>query len=290
MKTLRYRLEALAAAALYRLFGMLPRPAASALGGALGRLVGHVLPPVSKTADRNLRRIWPAMPRAARRRLIIGVWDNIGRVAAELPHVHRCRVGSEESKPESDIVVTGSAVLEQLRATGRPAIFVSGHLANWEVFAHAAATCGLPIARVYRAANNPFIEAQIQKSRAHVPGSCIPKGSKGAREILRVLKAGQSVGFLMDQRMSDGETLPFFGLPARTATAPVDLAIRFECPIIPVQCIRLPGSRFQVVVHPPLTATAVTRDACLVQLNQTLEDWIRAHPEQWLWVHNRWKE
>ena len=288
MKAVRYRLEALVAAGLYRLFEYLPRPVASALGGAAGRCVGRLLPPVSKTADRNLRRVWPGMDRRTRRRIIVGVWDNIGRVAAELPHVHRCRVTSDGTA-EGDIVVTGVEIIEQIRASEQPVVFVSGHLGNWEVFAHVAAHYGLPVARVYRQANNPLVEAQIQKSRSHVPGGCIPKGAKGAREILRLLKEGRSVGLLIDQRMSDGETVPFFGLPARTATAPVDLALRFGVPVVAVRCVRLPGSRFAITIMPPLRVTAETRDQVLVTLNQQLEDWIRAHPEQWLWVHNRWK-
>lgn len=282
MKTVRYRLEALAVAGLFRLFGALPRRRASALGGAFGRLVGRALPRVSRTADRNLRRVLPELPAAARRRITIGVWDNIGRVAAEMPHVHRCM-------PGTDIVVKGAEHLTGLAAGGQPVIFVSGHLANWEIFALVAAWHTRPVTRVYRAANNPAVEAHIQKSRAQVPGGCIPKGAKGARAIIRALQSGQNLGFLIDQRMSDGETVPFFGLPSRTATAPVDLAIRFGCPIVPAQCVRLPDSRFEVIVHPPIMATVERREAVLVALNKMLETWIRAHPDQWLWVHNRWK-
>jgi KDO2-lipid IV(A) lauroyltransferase len=285
VKTVRYRLEALAAATLFRLFAALPRRVASTLGGAAGRSIGWILPPVSKIADRNLRRVWPDMDRSARRRIIVGVWDNIGRNAAEMPHIHHCRIG-----PDGDIVVTGETILRDVATASKPAIFVSAHLANWEIFAHTAAHYGLLVARVYRAANNPLVEAQIQKIRAHVPGGCIPKGAKGAREILRALSGGRSIGMLIDQRMSDGEIVPFFGLPARTATAHVDLALRFGCPIIPVQGIRLPDSRFEIVMHPPITVTRDTRDAVLLQLNQLLETWIRARPEHWLWVHNRWKD
>jgi Kdo2-lipid IVA lauroyltransferase/acyltransferase len=282
VKILRYRLEAVTARLVYGLFAALPRRQASALGGVLGRLAGRVLPTVSRTADRNLQRAFPDVSADARRQMIRGVWDNIGRVAAELPHIHSCR-------PETDFIVEGEEILRQLAAQDKPVIFVSGHLANWEVFAHVGASCGLPMLRVYRAANNPLVEELIQKSRAHVPGGCIPKGAKGAREILRALRAGRHVGFLIDQRMSDGESVPFFGLPARTATAPVDLAIRFGCPLVAARCIRLPHSRFKVIISPPLRVTSANRQEILIHLNTELEYWIRAHPEQWLWVHKRWK-
>lgn len=276
---MRYRLEAIPAYLSYGLFRLLPVGCASALGGCLARAVGR-LAKVSRIADRNLQQAMPELDAPARKRVIAGVWDNMGRVAAELPHVAHL-------SPER-ITVEGIGTLQSLAASGQPVIFVSAHIGNWEILARVAASHGLPFVRVYRAANNPYVERLIQSSRAAIPGGCLPKGSNGARGILKALKQRQNVGFLVDQRLSDGEMVPFFGQPAQTATAPVDLAIRFGCPVVPAHCVRVGGAHFRVTVHPPLSPTAETRMETLHTLNRMLENWIRATPGQWLWLHRRW--
>ncbi len=126
-------------------------------------------------------------------------------------------------------------------------------------------------------------------------GELIAKGPQGARRLLSLLKDGGHLGILVDQKMNDGIAAPFFGRDAMTAPALAQFALKFQCPVVPVQAVRMDGAHFRVIHHPPLeiTPTGDTRaDAAAImeRVNEMLESWIREHPEQWLWVHNRWPD
>src|SRR5690606_19539435 len=121
----------------------------------------------------------------------------------------------------------------------------------------------------------------------------VTKGQEGARQSVKFLKEGTSISMLVDQKMNEGIPVPFFGREAMTATAIARLALKFECPIVPVQVERLRGVKCRVTYYPPLTVPETgTMDEkimhIMTQINQMLETWIRKRPEQWLWVHNRW--
>ena len=285
------RLEATAVAGALRLVRRLNPVAASNLGGAVARAIGPLLP-VSRVAHANLRAAMPELDEAARRRVVRGVWDNLGRTACELPHLGA--LGPTESGPGWE--VEGEDNLRALRGGAGPAIFVSGHIANWEVLLIAAAAHGYPAAVMYRAAGNAAVDRVItdlrrQAVRTDVP--MIPKGAAGAKQALAYLHAGGRIGLLMDQKMNDGIETRFFGRPAMTAPALAMLALRFRCPVIPAYVQRLGPARFRLICEPPmpLPNTGDRRaDAALVtqQVNDRLETWIRQRPEAWLWLHRRW--
>jgi KDO2-lipid IV(A) lauroyltransferase len=123
----------------------------------------------------------------------------------------------------------------------------------------------------------------------------IPKGPAGARLLLRSLKGGKHLGMVVDQKMNDGIAIPFFGRDAMTAPALAELALRFDCPVVPVRVERLEGARFRITIDPPLDldVTGERRadiTAAMVKVNALIESWVREHPEQWLWLHNRWPD
>jgi KDO2-lipid IV(A) lauroyltransferase len=265
--------------------------AASNAGGAVARAVGPLLP-VSRVADANLRRALPELDSAARRRVIRGVWDNLGRTAAELPHVGGLR--QTASGPGWEI--TGGDALPALAARSGPVLFVSGHIGNWELLPVAAAAFGIRLASFYRAASNPVVDRIITDLRRAAVGGDVPqfaKGAAGARAALAFLRGGGRLGMLVDQKMNDGIAVPFFGRPAMTAPAAAAYALRFGCPVVPAHVERLGAARFRVVCEAPLALPA-TGDriadiaALTAAINGCLERWIRARPEQWLWLHRRW--
>ncbi|WP_439576640.1 LpxL/LpxP family acyltransferase [Elioraea sp.] len=261
---------------------------ASDLGGWVGRALGPRLP-VSRIAEVNLRLAFPDRDAAWRRATIRAMWDNLGRVAGELPTLPALM------ETPGVIEVEGAEPFDATVRAGGPAILFSGHFANWEIMTPTAARRGARVAVVYRAIGNPLIDTLVASLRqAAIGGTALmlPKGAAAARATLAHLRDGGVVGMLMDQKMNDGIEARLFGMPAMTAPALAHLALRFRCPVIPTRAERLGPARFRVVVEPPLplpdTGDRHADIAALTQaVNDTLERWIRDRPAEWLWLHRR---
>ncbi|AVM72666.1 lysophospholipid acyltransferase family protein [Magnetospirillum gryphiswaldense] len=284
---IRRRLEAVLAYAVLGFFAALPVDWASGLGGFLTRSVGPYLK-VSNVARRNLARTFPEKSAAEIETIVTEVWDNLGRVAGEFPHI--------DWLMHNRVELVGRENLELLRDDGQPGLFVAAHLGNWELAATTAVMQGIPIILVYREANNPWVEKLYRRYRAHAaPGGQIAKGPEGAREIMQALKSGGHVGMLVDQKMNDGITVPFLGREAMTAPAVGRFAVRFKCPVVPARVERLKGAHFRVTICPPLDHT-LCGDAhqdtlnLMTVINDQIGAWIRERPGQWLWLHKRWPE
>ena len=289
MKRLRYMIEGLALRFAFALLGLLPVDAASNLGGFLGRHIGPRLP-VSARARRNLRLVFPEKSAAETEHIVAGMWDNLGRVAAEYPHI------GEIAAPESGrIDWVDSAPVRAMRDERRAGILVSAHLGNWEVMPAAALRRGLDMTIVVREPNNPYVRPVIERLRAVAGGVRASKGIPGAKAAFDALRQGRVLGLLCDQKMNEGIPVPFFGIEAMTPAAPAQLALRLGCPLVPVRIERLGPARFRLssfdALEPPGSgdrqADAV---AVMAAFNDILEDWIRDKPEQWLWLHRRWPE
>lgn len=282
MKHLRYRLEYAATALIFRGFAALPLDAASWLGGWMARAIGPFLG-AQKTARENLERMLPHLTEREIRKILNAMWDNLGRTAAELPHLP----GEALHKR---VTIEG---LEQLAPPDQQTIFYSAHMGNWELAAPLAHNRGTRLTVVYRRINNPFVDhlvAAIRGTRCH---NQIAKGPKNAFKLIRAFKNGDSVAMLIDQKMNDGIAVPFFGHPAMTPTATADLALQFGLPLVPARIIRTGGAHFRAIVGPALDYTPTgNREqdvlAIMTRINAQLESWIRETPEQWFWVHRRW--
>ena len=282
-------LEAVAAFTAYGVFAVLPMGAASALGGWLAATVGPRLG-LSRRAVRNLKRAFPGISDAEIAAHVRGMWNNLGRVIGEHPHLHEFDFGAG-----GNAELIGAEHIDAVRDSGGGAIFLSGHIGNWELMPLAAVQRGVPVDVVYRAANNRMIDWLYRHGRSAVAGEQIPKGPAGARQVLRSLREGRSLGMLVDQKMNDGIAVPFFGRMAMTAPAAADLALKFGCPLLIARMERLGGTRLRLTVMPPvIPVSSGDRHADIVALttrvNEQLEAWIRERPEQWLWLHNRWPD
>ncbi len=270
--------------------GLMSLDRASAMGGALGRRLGPLFR-VSDLARRNLERALPDLVEAETDRIIITMWDNLGRTAAEYAHLQEFRSGL----PDGRIILTGGEVLEGLAAAKKGVIFFGAHLANWELVPAVLGHHGVDVGMIYRAANNPYVDRRVQRRRRFLAPHHFPKGGAGARRIIEHLDAGGGVYALVDQKMNEGIAVDFMGRPAMTAPAVARLAINHGYPLVPVRIERLEGARFGVTVSPPLEMPSDGSDwertaALMGEVNRTLEDWVRARPEQWFWVHNRWND
>jgi KDO2-lipid IV(A) lauroyltransferase len=266
----------------------MPVDLASCVGGALGRLVGTRLR-VTQNARRNLKRVFPDLTETDIDRIIRDMWDNLGRTAGEHPHLAKF----DPYAPNSRVEIVGGEQIDGLRDDGKTGLLFAGHIANWEISPLCGIKRGLTVHLVYRRANNPFFDAIVQKGRAVLGGDLYPKGSDGAKKMLRAMVRGDHMAMLVDQKMNDGIPVPFLGIEAMTAPAIAELAIRFDCPVVPARVERLRGARFRVTFEAPLENPSTgDRKAdvkvLMTQINDRLSDWIRARPGQWLWVHNRW--
>src|SRR3984893_3029364 len=281
-----YRLQGCGAVSRLWAVALLSLDWASASGGWLARHVGPFLG-ISKRARLNLRRALPELSEIEIERVITGMWDNLGRVAAEYPHLRKIRV----FEPGGRVETHGFEHVNRAVAAGRRMIIFSGHIANWEIAMLAAVQYGVSVAQIYRAANNPLVDQMITRFRG--PGEeLIPKGTVPARRAIAALRRGAHLTMLADQKMNDGIPVPFFGRSAMTAPALAVLALRFDCDVMPARVERLAGARFRLTICPPLPLPRsgdhhADVAALMAQVNRTLEAWIRDRPEQLCWFPRR---
>ena len=283
-KQMRYVLEAGVFFLAYGVFRTLPLAWASAVGGAVARRVGPLLR-VHRTAEANLRRAFPEKETAEIAHITRAMWDNLGRTAGEFAHLDSAVLWDQ-------VTVEGAEHIEAAKAAGKGALFVSAHYGNWELAARTAQQQGYPLALVYRAANNPYVDALVARVRTRLCAALYAKG-RDARQVVRAMKSCRPMGLLVDQKMNDGLAVPFFGRDAMTAPAVAELALKYDVPILPARVCREDGGRFTVTIFPPMEITR-TGDheadvrAIMTEIHRLLEDWIREDPGQWFWVHNRW--
>ncbi len=284
LKRLSYLAEAAAAYAAWGLFAVLPVEAASGLGGWIARTVGPRLKPSAIARD-NLRRVFPDLSAAEIERIVVAVWDNLGRNVAEYPHLKTIIAERTE--------IVGGEHIVALGTDGQPGIMIGAHFGGWELSGLLGEHLGIPVHAVYRAPNNPWIDRLIRKARGNAAERCIPKGAQGARTLISVMRRGGHLGMLVDQKMNDGIPVEFMGRTAMTAPAVATLALKFRCPVVPGRIERLPGARFRAVVLPPLPlpdSGDTQRDVLdlMERINRLIEGWVRENPSQWLWLHRRW--
>jgi len=249
----------------------------------------------NRLAAANLAAAFPEKSEEERHRILRGVWDNVARTAIEYAFLDEVlgefRLHRLDKGP---FTATGIEDFLRIREDGKPALIFSAHLANWELPAILAERFRLNLTIMYRAPRNAMIAADLMKVRNEMMGELIPARFSSAFEIAGIVAKGGHVGLLVDQRRTGSPLLPFFGRPALTSTFFATLARQYDCPIHGVRAIRLPGDRFHVEMTPPID---LPRDdeglidviAATQKINGIVEGWIREHPEQWLWLHDRWR-
>ncbi len=280
MKKLRYLLEAVTLWLFFQIFRMMPVESASAFGGWIGRSIGPRLA-ASKKAYRNLRPSFAHKSEAELKDIVRDMWDNLGRVMAEYPHLHEIIMNRVELIDEKYIDEIGE---------NNPCVVISSHLANWELGPfYYNYRKKWPLAGVYRAPNNPYVEKLLERCRnPEKRGTYIPKSQQGVRDMMKTLKDGKRLGQLIDQKFNQGIPVEFFGRPAMTSSAFAQLARKFDVPIIALQIERLPNCHFRITFHKPFKTDDPDDAAVVRKVHAMLEEWISKNPGQWLWIHRRW--
>ena len=264
------------------IFRLLPVDRASALGR---RLIGSLGPRLARNQKfkRVLRDALPTRSASEIDDLAAAIWGNAGAVMAEYPHLDRiCRGEGRER-----LQIETRASIRALEQRDRPALFVTAHLSNFEVCAAAIRQSAGPVSVVYKSLKNPWLERRLAKYRQSM-GCRLISSDQGPKPLLSELRAGRSVGIVMDQRHAGGTPIPFFGIPKPTTLVPARLALRCGVELVPVRAERLNGSRFRVTFYEPVPhgdpdepeADRVVR--MTTRINGLFEQWIRERPQDWL--------
>jgi len=280
--------------ALFGILRLLGPERASDLGGWLLRSASPLIP-VNRVAFANIRAVFPEKSEAEVKAIARGAWENLGRTVAEYAHL-KSLFDYDYHNPDkpSRVEVQGIEHFIALKDDEKPGLIFSAHLGNWELPAICAATYDLETTAVFRAPNDPAIASVVHEIRSGAMGGLAAAKQGAAFAMQAVLERGGHLGMLIDQHFTRGVVVPFLGRPALTNPILGKFARRFECPVHGVRVIRLPGLRFRLELTPPLD---LPRDAtgeidvtgAMAMMTAVVDGWVREHPEQWLWMHRRWR-
>ena len=268
----------------------------AAVAGRFMRLLGPRLKE-HRIGRANLAAAFPEKSADEIENILSGVWDNLGRVAAEFAHIDRLQVFDPDPEGKGDIIYTPETYerFQQLRHDGKPALLFAAHLANWELPALVAAKHRLDTTVLYRRPNIGAVSDAVIQIRQGSMGTLIPTGLDAPVKLGRVLEAGGHVAMLVDQYFVNGVDVTFFGRGCKANPFIARLARHVDCPIHGARMVRLPDRhRFRIDLT---EAIAPARDAdgkidvagTMQAITSVIEGWVREHPEQWLWVHRRWR-
>jgi KDO2-lipid IV(A) lauroyltransferase len=285
-------LEYAAARSLLSFLGALPRAAAIAVGFGFARLWYTLNFSLRRTGERNLQLAFPEMSEREHSRILSGCFMNLGRLLGEFSHFER-------KCPESlrqMVVCEGLEHLERARNQGHGVVLFTGHLGVWDLTSFALSALGYPLDVVVRRIDNPKVDQLIEKTRTRFGNRAIDKRF-AARPLLKTLLAGGTVGILIDQNMLDNEGIfvDFFGTSASTTFLPAKLALRTGAAVIPVFA---PWDeqhrRFVLKVDPPLNIQRTGDEKEDIRrmtslMTSVIETYVRSYPDQWLWIHKRWR-
>jgi Kdo2-lipid IVA lauroyltransferase/acyltransferase len=265
---------------------------AGRIASRLLRTLGPWLP-AHRVAMANLKAAFPEKSDGEIERILQGIWDNFGRIVAEYAFLDELSDYDPHDTEQKLIVFdedTRRRVFD-VASLGKPVLFFSAHTGNWELFALAVAF-GIPLAAVYRPFKSAALDDMIKNMRRRV--TMIPAQFGAAAEVDQALQQGTSIGLFVDQHFTGGTDVVFFGRPCKVNPTLAKLARKHEYPIYGARAIRLPGGRFQGDLTHELQCPRdpegkIDVTATMQMITAIVEGWVRDHPEQWLWLHRRWR-
>ena len=287
----RHRIEYYAAFSILKFLGWLPHRVARASCAVLATLSYWLWPRLRKVGLFNLRMAFPEWSERRRRRVLFGLFRNFGRTLADFAHFPRWN----RQNIERLIIYDGFENYASAQSQGRGVLFLTAHFGNWELGSFAHGVYGYPCHFVVRELDNLLIDQLINRYRCLSGGQAIEKRDF-ARQVLRAFSQGEAVGVLMDQNMALGEGafVDFFGHPACTTTGPARVAMKTGVPIVlglviwdsKLKKYRLHFDSVEWVKRDDPEEEVLANTANFTRL---IEEYVRRYPEQWLWVHRRWK-
>jgi KDO2-lipid IV(A) lauroyltransferase len=289
---MRHRLEYALVWPVAKILGALPRPLARALGILLAGAVYHLHRRLRKVGLRNLEIAYPQMAAVERRRILRGVFVSLGRQLAEF-----CRFPRYTRDNVAQVAVyEGFENFDAAQRRGKGVLFLTAHLGGWEVGSFVHSIHGHRLRIVVRALDNPYLDRLVERYRTLHGNSTFEK-QDFARALIAAMRAGETVGLLMDQNMTPpaGVFVDFFGVPACAASGIARVALRTDASVVPAFTIWDDVRRkYRITFAPRLTLPKTGDDerdvVSATQLfTSVIEEYVRKFPDQWLWVHRRWK-
>ena len=291
MKIIKYFFEFVTIISLFCIFKIIGLKNASNLGSVLGRFIGPLFRSKHITKQ-NIKIGLGELDQKKETEIINSMWSNIGRTFAEYPFLKDFKF----NKINFDhIKINGTEYLDEIKKNNEPTIFYSCHFANFELMAMELDKFGIKCAAIYRPLNNFFLNPLMEYLRMkYICPNQIPKGRMGMREVINKVKDGYSIALMVDQRVSEGPRTPFFNKPAHTTTIPAQLALKYNCKLVPISLERKEGPNFEMTIHEPYKIEKTGNDEedtknITLRINQVIEKMIIKNPKQWIWSHNRWK-
>src|SRR5215813_5449553 len=289
---MRRKIEYWAAWPFLKILGILPRPLSRAFAIAIAQLVYLLHFRLRQVGLRNLEMVFPEKSEAERRRILRGVFTSLGRQLAEL-----CQFPRYTAENVDDVVVyDGLEHFQKAYARGKGVLFLTAHFGGWELSAFAHSLHGHWLHVVMRPMDNPYLDRLLQSYRTMYGNKVVPKDDF-VRGLLAAMKSGETVGILMDTNMTppQGIFVDFFGIPACTASGLARIALRTDAAVVPGFTIWDPALRkYRLRFDPSVELTRTGDDDADIVANtqmftKVIEHYVRKYPDQWLWVHRRWK-
>ena len=237
-----------------------------------------------KIIKKNLKIYSHNISNTEEKEIINGMWKNYGMTFIEYIHL-------DKLKKNGKIKIHGEQNLTNIVKNNKPVIFISGHFANFELMSMTISKKQIPLATIYRPLNNLFLNPLMEYLRKKfICKNQIKKGINGVREAIEYIKKNHSIALMVDQRVSEGEKINFFGKPALTTTLPAQLSIKYNLGILPVFIERKNNDKFEIQFLDEINPKNFDNKVDLSKkLNEVLEKMVTRNPSQWIWSHNRWK-
>jgi len=291
MKIIKYFFEFIIIISMFCVFKIIGLKNASNLGGLLGKFLGPIFRS-KNLIKKNIKTGLGDIDEKRESEIINNMWSNIGRTFSEyifLKDFKFNKTGFEHIKIE------GTNYLDEIKKSNESVIFYSGHFANFELMAMELEKFGIKTAAIYRPLNNYFLNPLMEYLRMkYICPNQIPKGRMGMREIISKIKKGYSIALMVDQRVGEGLRIPLFNKTAHTTTIPAQIALRYNCKLVPISLKRKEGANFEMKVFEPYKIKKTgdlekDTENITLEINKIIEKMIINNPTQWLWSHNRWK-
>ncbi len=286
MKKIKYFIEFLIVSLFFIISKLLGYRLASNFGFYIGKTFGNIFRKKNSIVQ-NFQKS-KILINSSEDEFAKNVLGNYGRILSEYPFLKDFR----NNKLEKFIEIDGFNNLEQIKKNNKPVVFISGHFSNFELMAMQIEKSGINLAAIYRPLNNIFLNKKMEFIRKnYICRNQIKKGRSGTRQILSNLKEGNSIALMIDQRVTEGIKINFFGHLASTTTIPAQIIKKYKCDVVPIYIERRRKHFFKMYVSQPIAINSdKSQEDISKHLNKILEKMITNNPEQWIWTHNRWKK
>ncbi len=284
MKTIKYFFEALIIYFFFIIIKIAGLSVSRILFSSLFKKIGPIIRSNS-IIKKNLNIFSNKLSEKTRNEIENKMWSNYGKTFVEYMFLKKFR------KENSHIKIEGKKILDDVYLKNKPVIFVSGHFANFELMSMEITKNKINLATIYRPLNNFFLNPLMEYLRKkYICNNQIKKGLLGVKDCMTHLKKNCSIALMIDQRVSEGDRIKFFGKDAHTTSLPAQLSLKFNVDVIPIFLEREENNFFRMHVNKPINSSSFKDKMELTKkLNKILEEMISKNPNQWIWTHNRWK-